>query len=362
MSACVPCRRKQRGVQQGKDDKSKRSGPSKVVLPSGCEVSLDPPLDSHYFVGDVRKNVARQLDMDSDRLDLVWGTQVLCDMQVLDNLQGSPDDDVLTVIVHPEACRLEVSFSISSLLHQCDKKYFLMRALPDAAETIQCQIIRYRSSRSQFASKQHYVMESDGVPLIRGEKLRKSKTSYFQISTADTGDVLGKLRSNFIGTEFSMYDSGLNPQDLDDGSNKCLVRQELGAVMYETNIMGAKGPRRIKVLIPRYGTIHRPLRPEVDSILARHKAGDDGMFQCYSNKSPKWNESIGAFVIDFGGRVTVASVKNFQLCPLADHDVVTLQCGKIGRDTFTLDFRHPFSPFQAFALALSAFDNKLACE
>lgn len=31
------------------------------------------------------------------------------------------------------------------------------------------------------------------------------------------------------------------------------------------------------------------------------------------NKAPKWNEAIGAFCLNFGGRVTHASVKNFQL-------------------------------------------------
>lgn len=31
------------------------------------------------------------------------------------------------------------------------------------------------------------------------------------------------------------------------------------------------------------------------------------------NKPPKWNERLGAYCLNFGGRVTQASVKNFQL-------------------------------------------------
>lgn len=31
------------------------------------------------------------------------------------------------------------------------------------------------------------------------------------------------------------------------------------------------------------------------------------------NKPPKWNEKVAAFVLNFNGRVTMASVKNFQL-------------------------------------------------
>ena len=35
---------------------------------------------------------------------------------------------------------------------------------------------------------------------------------------------------------------------------------------------------------------------------------------------------------------------------------------QVGPDTFTLDFQAPMSALQAFAICLSAFDHKLACE
>ena len=31
------------------------------------------------------------------------------------------------------------------------------------------------------------------------------------------------------------------------------------------------------------------------------------------NKEPQWNEQSSSYTLDFGGRVTLASVKNFQL-------------------------------------------------
>lgn len=89
-----------------------------------------------------------------------------------------------------------------------------------------------------------------------------------------------------------------------------------------------------------------------------------------------------AFTLDFSGRVTLASVKNFQLVheddgkhvPLvSDHsqlidpshsivEYIVLQMGKVEQDIFTLDFQYPLSPAQAFAVALSSFHSKLACE
>lgn len=69
-----------------------------------------------------------------------------------------------------------------------------------------------------------------------------------------------------------------------------------------------------------------------------------------------------AFVLNFNGRVDKASVKNFQLIDNEDENRIYLQFGRVGDQEFTLDFQWPFSPMQAFAVALTSFDNKLACE
>lgn len=48
------------------------------------------------------------------------------------------------------------------------------------------------------------------------------------------------------------------------------------------------------------------------------------------NKPPKWNEQLGAYCLNFSGRVTAASVKNFQLVEEGDpSERVVLQYGKV---------------------------------
>lgn len=68
-------------------------------------------------------------------------------------------------------------------------------------------------------------------------------------------------------------------------------------------------------------------------------------------------------MLDFFNRVEKPSVKNFQLVEDKEEgsDIV-LQFGKINENAFNLDVRAPFTPAQAFALALSSCDNKLFCE
>lgn len=82
----------------------------------------------------------------------------------------------------------------------------------------------------------------------------------------------------------------------------------------------------------------------------------------YRNKPPRWEERIGAFVLNFNKRVTLASVKNFQLVSMEDPDVVYLQFGRAGKEIFSMDVRYPLTPVQAFGISLSSFDYKLCCE
>ncbi|PIO62649.1 Tub family protein, partial [Teladorsagia circumcincta] len=68
------------------------------------------------------------------------------------------------------------------------------------------------------------------------------------------------------------------------------------------------------------------------------------------NKTPFWNEHNQVYQLDFGGRVTQESAKNFQV--EMDGKQV-LQFGRIEGGAYTLDFRRPFSATQAFAVALA---------
>ncbi|CAN0458229.1 unnamed protein product, partial [Hapterophycus canaliculatus] len=58
-------------------------------------------------------------------------------------------------------------------------------------------------------------------------------------------------------------------------------------------------------------------------------------------------EQVQAFVLNFHGRVTQASVKNFQLVVQGDlTEQITLQFGRTHTNEFTMDFCHPLSPLQ----------------
>jgi len=47
---------------------------------------------------------------------------------------------------------------------------------------------------------------------------------------------------------------------------------------------------------------------------------------------------------------------------LCSVDYIVMQFGRVSEDVFTLDFSYPLCALQAFGIALSSFDGKLACE
>ncbi|CAI5659231.1 tubby protein homolog isoform X1 [Oreochromis niloticus] len=256
-----------------------------------------------------------------------------------------------------------------------DLEKFALRPAPRDV-TIQCRVTRDRRGMEKGIYPTYYLhMEKeDGkrVFLMAGRKRKKCKTSNYLISTdptnlsRDTNSYIGKLRSNVLGTKFTVYDGGENPEKKPFIKECESVRQELAAICYETNVLGFKGPRKMTVLIP--GMLENDervvIRPknELETLLTRHANGNMDKLVTLVNKSPSWNEQTQSYVLNFHGRVTQASVKNFQIIHPDNEDYIVMQFGRVAEDVFSMDYSFPMCALQAFAITLSSFDGKLACE
>jgi hypothetical protein len=127
-----------------------------------------------------------------------------------------------------------------------------------------------------------------------------------------------------------------------------------------------------KLLSRRYVTeVYRPANKN-DSLISTLRRGKDDVKEAglyYGvNKEPYWLDSIQAYSLDFQGRVTLPSNKNFQLELDFMREAIALQFGKVvGADEeldfsiYTVDVQWPLSPLQALGLALTACDRKALC-
>ncbi|XP_041619616.1 tubby-related protein 1 isoform X2 [Vulpes lagopus] len=250
---------------------------------------------------------------------------------------------------------------------------FVLRPAPQG-RTVRCRLTRDKKGmdRGLYPSYFLHLDTEKKVFLLAGRKRKRSKTANYLISSDPTNlsrggeNFIGKLRSNLLGNRFTVFDNGQNPHRGGGSTDVGSLRQELAAVIYETNVLGFRGPRRMTVIIPGMNTDNErvPIRPRnaSDGLLVRWQNKTLESLIELHNKPPVWNEDSGSYTLNFQGRVTQASVKNFQIVHADDPDYIVLQFGRVAEDAFTLDYRYPLCALQAFAIALSSFDGKLACE
>jgi len=255
---------------------------------------------------------------------------------------------------------------------------FVSNPAPEGV-SVKCEIVRDKGSVEKGMYPMYYLKlepregETKKVFLLAGRKRKRSRNSNYIISidatdlSRDGEAFVAKLRSNFYGTSFTIYDNGVNPDKMNKAENKDKqIRCELASVLYETNILGFKGPRKMTCLLPGMDQQQKPFKvqPKVDrdTIVKRHGAGRMTDLISLKNKSPSWNEETLSYVLNFKGRVTQASVKNFQIVHEEDPDYVVLQFGRVSEHVFTMDYQYPMTAIQAFGICLSSFDGKLACE
>ncbi|KAM3410712.1 hypothetical protein ACQJBY_002752 [Aegilops geniculata] len=325
---------------------------------------------------------------------------------------------------------------------------------------IQCFIKRDKSKSTYhlYLCLTNAVLVENGKFLLSAKRIRRTTCTEYVISmdaeniSRSSSTYIGKLRSNFLGTKFIVYDTqppynGALVPPVGRSSRRFNSKKvspkvpsgsyNIAQVSYELNVLGTRGPRRMNCImhsIPassvepggvvpgqpdqimpraledsfrsmssfskssimdrsmdfsssRYFSSSRFLSDIAGGVISRDEDGENKerpLVLC--NKVPRWHEQLQCWCLNFRGRVTIASVKNFQLiaapsqppppaagapaltpapsqpAPAPEQDKIILQFGKVSKDMFTMDYRYPLSAFQAFAMCLSSFDTKLACE
>lgn len=283
---------------------------------------------------------------------------------------------------------------------------------------LQCFIRRDRGNQTYYLYLGiNQASTDDGKFLLAARKCRRPTCTDYIISlnyyyvSKGSSTYVGKLRSNFLGTKFTIYDA--QPPSNGAKVTKCrstrLVNMKqvsprvpagnypVAHISYELNVLGSRGPRRMQCImdaIPARAVepggvaptqtefLHssfdgfpslpffRSKSTRVENFQPELQSGQSKGLLVLRNKAPRWHEQLQCWCLNFNGRVTVASVKNFQLVASPEsgvaagqeHENVILQFGKVGKDVFTMDYQYPISAFQAFAICLSSFDTKIACE
>ncbi|KAF2314364.1 hypothetical protein GH714_025713 [Hevea brasiliensis] len=181
---------------------------------------------------------------------------------------------------------------------------------------------------------------------------RNKKTSTFYLSLALTPSLMDKGKFLLAARRFRHgahieYIISLDAEDLSQGSNSYVGKLSSDFLGTNFTIYDSQPP-------------HSGAKPSSSRASRRFAS---------KQISPKFQQAILRLdrLRDEGTRVFSFWLYSFaQQGPepggKGDEDTVLLQFGKVGDDTFTMDYRQPLSAFQAFAICLTSFGTKLACE
>jgi len=239
----------------------------------------------------------------------------------------------------------------------------ILRAPPAAYDgMVEALIVRNRSGICRlFPEYQLYFQRSNTLMLFASKQAKNRTSNYHMFDmtrgmgfgsklTKKSGNYIGKLRSNYGKTENIIVSNHAD-------------RRELGAILFNKpsmveQIKDGSQPRKMYIVVPEVDA-------EGAAVPVRQSRRDEGLLERVrtqqlsglaeiETKDPTYEN--GNYRLNFNGRVTVPSVKNFQLVEQGDRDTVLMQFGKVGEDRFHMDFRAPLTAVQAFAIVLSQFN------
>ncbi|CAF1511897.1 unnamed protein product [Rotaria sordida] len=263
-----------------------------------------------------------------------------------------------------------------------DLNKFIYTNIPqDYPEFIHCYLRRDKSGIQKGFFPTYYLHierphDDKKILLLSARKVAKvNQQSEYVITTeietlhekSGGNGYVGKLRENNLkGTEYTLYDNGTSPnkKKKSHSDDKNSLRRELISIIYNTNVLGFKGPRQINAVIPQIGYDIQPTKDE-DTILDQWRDRRFTYLIQLRNRSPKSNDGKKGHTLEFIGQHDIqTSVKNFQMIIDTENfqEEVVMQFGRAKDDTFILDYRYPLSAIQAFGIALSAFDSRFARE
>ena len=249
---------------------------------------------------------------------------------------------------------------------------FFTRPLNPKAGKILCYVVREMDGVATMTHNKYTLYLEDGdVPLAVAYRHSGPVSTTFEIKilTSAREDnsraalTVAKLEVNFLGTQSVLHNAVAGHQG---------KARDLAVIVYESNRSSSvKGPRKMRVGIPDI----EPDKAEFKTFA--HGAGGSSSLMTslqsinvkdmipLINKPPKFNPAKNSFSLDFGGRVTKASVKNFLLVdPLKDpeHGNVIMLAGRVAQDRFNMDVQHPMSLLQAFGIILTSLHTKLGVD
>ncbi|CAH8381213.1 unnamed protein product [Eruca vesicaria subsp. sativa] len=252
----------------------------------------------------------------------------------------------------------------------------LCKTLPLDVGRCTCLIVKEQSPEGLRDGSVYSLYTHEG----RGRKDRKLAVAYhrrrngksvFRVAQNVKGllcssdeSYVGSMTANLMGSKYYIWDKGVRV-----GAVGKMVKPLLSVVIFTPTITTWTGSyRRMRALLPKQQIVQKNNNKQVQQVskLPLDWLENKDQVQKLCSRIPHYNKISKQHELDFRdrGRTNLkiqSSVKNFQLTLTENSRQTILQMGRVDKAKYVIDFRYPFSGYQAFCICLASIDSKLCC-
>ncbi|GMI81972.1 tubby like protein 8 [Hibiscus trionum] len=253
----------------------------------------------------------------------------------------------------------------------------LCRPLPLDIGRCTCVIVKEPSPDGFHGGTLYSLYTSEGKgrqdrKLAVAYHKRRNGRSVFSIAQTTKGilsksddSCVGFMTANLIGSKYHIWNQGGRTKSSNKQSNPLL-----GVVRFMPTIATWTGSyRSMKAYIPKHQSMQLKNVSQTQHIngLPKDREGKMDKVHKLFSRIPRYNKILNQYELDFRERGRAAglriqsSVKNFQLTLEENGRQTILQLGRVDRYKYVMDFRYPFTGYQAFCICLASIDSKLCC-
>ncbi|KAK8801998.1 hypothetical protein WA158_006393 [Blastocystis sp. Blastoise] len=231
----------------------------------------------------------------------------------------------------------------------------------------------YREDNNRYILTGIYIPRQNLVIFVNNRTI----TDYNTLNIYD--NLIAYMKTNITGTEFHLYDNGINGKDIPECVFPDLIQRERCKIYYKSNL-GGRVPNSMRVFLNidlssttknnnndnnnnnKNNKDNNNAKTIITASNYREPDIPIGPITLVTKKA-SWNKEIKSWTLKFNQRSRAASKKNFQLIAQEDNEEqdpqVLLLLGKISSRRYSLDYATPLSSCQALAIAITAFFKKL---
>ena len=223
---------------------------------------------------------------------------------------------------------------------------FLVTRL-DKDKSLKCNILLRNNNYILYSNNRKFILSAK-------EQFSLFHKNLLIYSTRDFLDnsLIASLHSYQQRSEFILYDTGDNPAKLKNEGIDKNNENRLRRYLLQVKFLNDKKFEHFLIYLPKENYFTNNNYNKDENHKDKFSNGDYKNIEIYENNLPKFDFSLHKFVDNFSSRVKEKSKFNFKVLNEGQR---AIECGKVNENNYILDISHPFSPLEAFSIALSFF-------